>query len=213
MLKGTLIFATVLALVLNSRALAEETQETHGLRVDRLARGSVSRDVGLEAWNRIYTVFSHPRCANCHTDDNNVPMWATGEGIERAHGMYINAGDSRTGEEYLPCATCHATSILPNTIPHAPPHAGMPWQLAPVEFLWFGQDSATICNQVRDPKRNGGRQGPELIEHILHDKSLDGFITWAFDPGGGREPAPGTLQEHLDDTVAWVAAGMPCPSR
>jgi len=185
--------------------------EDHGLVVDRPEEGSVSREQGLEAWERIHAVVSHPRCANCHTDDRNLPRWSGPEFAKTMpHGMNIQAGESRIGAETLPCQTCHATSIRPNLTPHAAPHAGLEWQLAPVEFLWVGVAGPDICEQIRDPERNGGRDGEGLVEHILHDASVRGFITWGFDPGAGREPAPGGLQAHLDDTLEWVAAGMPC---
>ena len=184
----------------------------HGLVVEHPEPGSVTRDAGLEAWERIHAVVSHPRCVNCHTDARNLPMWSGPEFSEdRPHGMNIHADDSRIGAETLPCQTCHVTSTRPNTVPHAAPHAGMEWRLAPVEFLWFGVPGADICKQIRDPARNGGRDGKGLVEHILHDASEKGFITWGFDPGAGREAAPGGMQAHLDDTLAWVAAGMPCP--
>ncbi len=173
---------------------------------------NISREAGLEAWDRIYTVTSHPRCSNCHTGDTNVPMWSgPSYGKTRPHGMNINAGESRIGAETIPCSTCHVQSSAPNTVAHAAPHTGHPWMLAPVDFVWFGQASATVCEQMRDPERNGGRNGDDLVEHIIHDAEIKAFITWGFNPGGGREPAPGTMQEHLDDMVAWTAAGMPCP--
>ena len=50
------------------------------------------------------------------------------------------------------------------------------------------------------------------MDHIIDDDEVIGFITWSFDPGGGREPAPGSLQAHLDDMILWTAAGMPCPT-
>lgn len=174
--------------------------------------GDVTTDEALDAWERIHAVASHPRCANCHTDEANVPMWSgPSYGETRPHGMHINAGDSRTGAETLPCGTCHIERKGVNEVPHAAPHTGHVWQLAPVAFLWFGQTSEFICEQMRDPARNGGRDGAGLVEHILHDAELEAFITWGFDPGGGREPAPGTMQEHLDDMIVWTAGGMPCP--
>lgn len=172
----------------------------------------VDATAGLAAWERIYAVASSPRCSNCHTDERNVPMWSGPYfGKSRPHGMNIDAGPSRIGVETIPCSTCHMTSTAPNTTPNAPPHAGLPWMLAPVEFHWFGKKSADICAQMRDPERNGGRDGEGLIEHILHDAQTKAFITWGFNPGGGREPAPGTMQAHLDDMILWTAAGMPCP--
>ncbi|MBI1394116.1 MAG: hypothetical protein GC152_15395 [Alphaproteobacteria bacterium] len=174
--------------------------------------GEVGEDEGLAAWENIYAVVSHPRCSNCHVDDSNTPMWSgPSYGEARPHGMNINAGASRIGAESLPCGTCHIQSTAPNDHPHAAPHAGLTWMLAPVEFAWFGKDSADVCRQIRDPERNGGRDGAGLVEHIVHDAQIKAFITWGFNPGGGREPAPGTMQAHLDDMVMWTAAGMPCP--
>lgn len=181
------------------------------LTVTPRADGTVTQSDGLAAWDRLHAVFSHPRCSNCHVDEAAVPLWTeTAISPKRIHGMHITGGESRIGAETLPCGTCHITSDRPNLIPDAPPHTGMDWQLAPVEFLWVGKTSAEICAQVRDPDRNGDRDGAALIEHITHDADVGGFIAWGFDPGPGREAAPGDMQSHLDDTIQWIAAGMPC---
>lgn len=195
--------------LLSGVALASEQ---HGLVVNTPPEGSVTREAGLEAWERIHAVVSHPRCANCHTDEKNLPMWSGPEYADaQPHGMNIHAGESRIGAETLACQACHVTSKRPNTVPHAAPHAGMDWRLAPVEFVWFGVDGPAICAQIRDPERNGGRDGAGLVEHITHDAEEKGFITWGFNPGAGREPAPGGMQAHLEDMIRWVAADMPCP--
>ena len=174
--------------------------------------GSVSIADGIEAWNRIYGVLSHPRCINCHVGADNTPRWRTeASNDDRVHGMAINAGPDRIGSETILCNACHQVSRKPNTVPHSAPHTGMVWRLAPVDFEWVDKPSGDICNQVRDPSRNGGRDGPGLIEHILHDADVVGFITWGFDPGPGRAPPPGSLQSHFDDMATWVAAGSPCP--
>jgi hypothetical protein len=97
--------------------------------------GSVGKAEGLETWKRIEAVVTHPRCANCHVGPDNIPMWTVaGENKSRPHGMNIHAGDSRIGAETLVCSTCHMTSTAPNEVPHAAPHVGIDWQLAPVEF-------------------------------------------------------------------------------
>ena len=171
--------------------------------------GAADRAAGLAAWDRIYAVASHPRCVNCHAVE---PMWSgRSYGKTRPHGMNIAAGASRMGAENVRCKTCHVTSHGPNPTPHAPPHVWIDWQLAPVAFTWFNQDSATICAQLRDPQRNGGRDGAGLVKHVESETKVAAFIAWSFAPGGGREPAPGSLQEHLADMIAWTAAGMPCP--
>lgn len=176
------------------------------------AAGSVSRDEGLQAWSRIFEVTSHPRCANCHTGASDRPMWSgPSYGRTRVHGMNIQAGESRIGAEHLLCSTCHTTKdenwSNANQIPHAAPRVAMAWQLAPVEAHWFGQTTDKICAQLRDPEQNGGRDPLELAEHLDHDLILH----WAWSPGGGREPAPYSLQDHVNDILAWGAAGTPCP--
>ena len=174
------------------------------------APGSVSKEDGLAAWARIYEVASHPRCSNCHTGASDKPMWSgPSYGKTRAHGMNIRAGDSRMGVEYVPCATCHVnneTSGVANNVPHAAPQVAAAWRLAPVEADWFGRSSIEICTQLRDPDQNGDRDMLDLASHLDHDVILH----WAWNPGGGREPAPYSLQEHVNDLLAWGTAGFPC---
>ncbi len=171
------------------------------------AEGSISRDEGLAAWARIYEVTSHPRCSNCHVGANNTPMWSgPSYGRTRPHGMNINAGESRIGAETLLCSTCHVERNDLNDLPHAAPQVAMTWQLAPVEAEWFGKSSIDVCNQLRDPERNGGRDHLDLAAHLDHDLILH----WAWNPGGGREAAPYSLQEHVDDVLAWGVSGFPC---
>jgi mono/diheme cytochrome c family protein len=186
-------------------------EETLGAK-DVLPAGSVSQADGLAAWNRIEAVITHPRCANCHVDEAGIPLWTpAGETKTRPHGMNIHAGISRIGAESIACSTCHVTSALPNPPAPAPPHAGIDWQLAPVEFLWVGKTGAEICAQLKDPERNGGRDVAGLIEHLRHDASLSGFIPRAWEPGEGRSTPPGTFEEHVKDVAEWGAAGQPCP--
>ena len=174
--------------------------------------GSVGKDEGLKAWQRIEMVVMHARCANCHVGSDNIPMWTVAGEIEtRPHGMNINADASRIGAQGIRCATCHVTSTAPNTVAHAPPHAGIPWQLAPVEFVWFGKAGAEICRQLRDPKHNGGRDTAGLIAHLRHDAEQHGFIPLAWKPGGGRSTPPGSFEDHVKDVATWGAAGQPCP--
>ena len=194
--------------VILAASLAFAAGET--VSIDPPPEGSVSREAGLAAWDRIYEVASHPRCSNCHVGPDNVPMWSgPSYGRTRPHGMNVNAGESRIGIEYTPCSTCHVNSEATgrgNDTPHAAPRVAMDWQLAPVEAEWFGKSSVEICNQLRDPDRNGGRDFMELASHLDHDLILH----WAWNPGGGREPAPYSLQEHVNDVLAWGVAGYPC---
>ncbi len=199
-----LITTAVAVAALGSAALAEG----ENVVIDPPADGSVNRNDGLAAWARIYEVNSHPRCSNCHVGSDNIPMWSgPAYGKARPHGMNINAGESRIGAEYVTCSTCHAlreTGL--NDVPHAAPQVAMDWRLAPVEAEWFGKSSVEICNQLRDPERNGDRDHLDLASHLDHDVILH----WAWNPGGGREPAPYSLQQHVNDILAWGVAGFPC---
>ncbi len=169
---------------------------------------TASLEEGLAAWDRIYEVASHPRCSNCHVGASNRPMWSgPSYGRTRPHGMNINAGESRIGAEYVTCQTCHALREAGgNDMPHAAPQVAANWQLAPVEADWFGKSSAEICAQLRDPERNGDRTAQDIADHLGHDVILH----WAWTPGGGREPAPYSLEEHTKDVLIWGAAGQPC---
>lgn len=170
--------------------------------------GSVSVEEGLAAWARIFEVTSHPRCSNCHVGSSQRPMWSgPSYGKTRVHGMNVLAGESRIGAETIPCSTCHTVSERGNQTPHNAPRVGFSWQLAPVEADWFGRTSADVCAQLADPARNGGRSFQELANHLDHDV----ILRWAWEPGGGREPAPYSLQEHVRDVLAWGVAGQPCP--
>src|SRR6516164_6294699 len=95
---------------------------------------------GLTAWNNIYDVVSHPRCANCHVGPDNVPMWSGSSYGPKAHphGMNVNAGVSRIGNEYIVCSTCHASHN--SQVPHGPPGA-LRWLLPPPTMQWFGKSS------------------------------------------------------------------------
>ncbi len=200
------IIAMCLAALLTAPAFAEGEV----VEINPPAEGTVTVEEGLQAWARIYEVTSHPRCSNCHVGASNRPMWSgPSYGKTRPHGMNINAGDSRIGAEFVPCATCHALRETGgNDMPHAAPQVAMDWQLAPVEAEWFGKSAAEICAQLSDTERNGGRSFLEIADHLDHDLILH----WAWSPGGDREPAPYSLQEHVNDVLSWGVAGMPCPS-
>jgi hypothetical protein len=180
--------------------------------INDIPAGSVSIEEGLANWRLFYEVASHPRCSNCHVGADNRPMWSgPSYGKARPHGMNVNAGESRIGIEALACSTCHTQLSQPdetaNAVPHTPPRVASVWTLAPVEAGWFGESSAFICNQLKDPERNGNRTIREVAAHLDHDSILH----WAFNPGGNREPAPHSLQEAMDALMNWAAAGTPCP--
>lgn len=207
-----MIMKTALSILVALGCASWALAESAAIDLTPPAAGSVTKAEGLAAWSRVYDVASHPRCANCHTGPSDRPMWSgPSYGTPRVHGMNIQAGQSRMGIERLACATCHTTKDSnwdnANAQPHAAPRVAAGWALAPEEAHWFGRTSEQICAQLRDPDLNGGRDMMALAAHLDHDVILH----WAWAPGGNREPAPYSLQAHVNDILAWGVAGMPCP--
>ena len=172
------------------------------------ATAAAAAETGLQQWAKVHEVFSHPRCANCHVDAGGVPIWSgPSYGAKPlAHGMNISGGASRIGAENgLLCSTCHGQHNA--ELPHGPPGAQV-WLLAPVAMQWWGKTSAQICEQVKDPARNGGRSLAEVAEHVANDP----LVAWGWKPGPGREPAPYSAAETAAWLTQWAALGSPCPA-
>jgi len=76
-----------------------------------------------------------------------------------------------------------------------------------LSMLWEGRSAQQICEQMKDPARNGGRHTPEqIIEHM----KTDPLVLWAWSPGAGRTLPPLSHEKFVEALEAWVKAGMPC---
>jgi hypothetical protein len=144
-------------------------------------------------------VLQHPRCMNCHpaTERPTQTDWM------RPHQPLVVRGADGRGAAAMPCAACHhAGNFDPGRIPGHPD-----WHLAPAPMAWEGRSLAQVCSQIRDRARNGGRDLGALIRHV----SEDSLVGWAWAPGAGRTPAPGTQAEFGELMKAWAATGAFCP--
>lgn len=81
------------------------------------------------------------------------------------------------------------------------------WILAPIEMAWIGKSVGAICEQIKDPARNGGKSLEQIVDHMAHDT----LVGWGWHPGVGRTPAPGTQEEFGALIKAWVESGAHCP--
>jgi hypothetical protein len=146
-------------------------------------------------------VLTHPRCVNCHPAGDRPRQGDEG----RLHQPPVVRGVDGHGLSVMRCSICHQqANFEPSRMPGHPE-----WHLAPREMAWEGKTLGEICQQLKDPARNGGRKVDDLIHHI----GTDTLVGWAWAPGFGRAPAPGTQQQAGALVEAWVKAGAVCPSR
>jgi hypothetical protein len=146
-------------------------------------------------------VLLHPRCVNCHPAGDRPLQGDTGA----RHEPWVRRGPDGFGVPGLRCSTCHPAANYDAV--RMPGHPK--WHLAPAEMAWEGRSLAQICEQIKDPGRNGGHNLAEIVEHMAHDS----LVGWGWTPGAGREPAPGTQAEFGALFKAWVETGAVCPAQ
>jgi hypothetical protein len=149
-------------------------------------------------------VIQSPRCMNCHP----VNRQPTQGNDLHAHVPSMYGGHGDRGVPGLPCSSCHGAT---NTVTLASSIASIPgnsrWGLAPASMAWQGKSLTDICTQIKDRARNGGRSLPEIREHM----ATDTLVGWAWHPGEGRSPAPGTQVQFGALIQAWISTGAQCP--
>jgi hypothetical protein len=144
-------------------------------------------------------VLTNPRCVNCHPAGDRPRQGDS----RRLHQPPVERGADGFGLAAMRCAICHhSANFEPGRMPGNPA-----WHLAPREMAWEGKTLGEICAQIKDPKRNGGRSLEDLVQHI----GTDSLVGWAWAPGSGRQPAPGTQKEAGALVEAWVKTGAACP--
>jgi hypothetical protein len=193
---ASLMAALVLTPVVNVEAAEPSTTlatpESFGNISDEAARSAA-------LFTEAGKVLTSPRCVNCHPAGDRPLQGET----HRLHQPPVERGSDGFGAVSMRCATCHQGG---NFDP-----AGMPghphWHLAPREMAWQDKTLGEICTQIKDPARNGGRSLAQILTHI----ATDSLVGWAWAPGAGREPAPGTQKELGALIEAWVKTGAVCP--
>lgn len=144
-------------------------------------------------------VIQSPRCMNCHPATER-PTQTDGM---RPHQPLVVRGDGGMGAPGMFCNTCHhAANFNAAGVPGHPK-----WHLAPAEMAWQGKSLGAICEQIKDRKRNGNMDLAAIVKHMGEDD----LVGWAWSPGPGRTPAPGTQKEFGALIKAWVDAGATCP--
>jgi hypothetical protein len=144
-------------------------------------------------------VLLHPRCVNCHPA-GEAPLQTD---ASRPHHQHVTRRIEALGTH---CTACHR--------PNAPQGVGLPpsaaeWKMPSAELplVFEGRSPAQLCDQLKDPARNGGLSPEALREHMAHDPR----VVWSFSPGPGRTPPPLTHPRFLEAFEAWLQQGQPCP--
>ena len=161
-----------------------------------------ARSVAL--FNEAGKVILNPRCMNCHPADRRPTQ---GDDLH-AHVPPMQAGVDGKGASALPCKSCHGQSAQATHVHSIRSIPGNPrWGLAPASMAWQGKSLREICEQIKDPKRNGGLS----LGEIQHHMGTDDLVGSAWHPGAGRDPAPGTQAQFGELIGAWIATGARCP--
>jgi hypothetical protein len=160
---------------------------------------TAARSVAI--FGEIGKVLTSPRCVNCHPAGDRPRQ---GD-MKRMHQPPVERGKDGFGLASMRCQICHQSSNFePGRVPGHPE-----WHLAPREMAWEGKTLGEICTQIKDRERNGGRSLEELAHHIGQDT----LVGWAWAPGFGRAPAPGSQAEAGALVEAWIRTGAVCPSK
>jgi hypothetical protein len=159
-----------------------------------------ARERSIALFQEAAKVLQHPRCVNCHPRGDR-PMQTD---RMRPHEPLVVRGADGHGAPGLVCTTCHGNANYEQAQVPGDPH----WHLAPASMAWEGMSVGQICEQLKDPKRNGNRTIAAILDHATNDS----LVKWGWNPGGGRAPAPGTNEAFGELLRAWADAGAHCPA-
>ena len=74
-------------------------------------------------------------------------------------------------------------------------------------MIFEGKTARQICEQMKDPAENGGKDASALAVHV----SSDALVLRGWDPGGKRTLPPLSHDVFVARFSDWLLAGMPCP--
>lgn len=159
------------------------------------------------AFETVRAVLQSPRCANCHPA-GDAPLQGDDGHV---HLQNVHRGPGGSGVPGLGCTACHGNANPPDSYgAHAPPGVSTEWRMPPPEtkMVFVGLGPRELCEQLKDPERNGGRDLAALLDHLS-----DPLVVWGWSPGYGRRPVSISHAELLSAFKVWAAAGAPCPAR
>jgi hypothetical protein len=159
----------------------------------------------LAAYETVRGVLQHPRCQNCHPS-GDTPLQGDDS---HAHQQNVQRGPAGRGMVGMECTTCHGpANPSANYGDHIPPGSPDGWHMPPPELklVFVGIAPGALCEQIKDPARNGGKDMAALRAHL--DSPL---VQWGWSPGFGRPPVTTPRAAFLTAWDTWAGGGAPCP--
>jgi hypothetical protein len=199
-LAGFVLAVGLAAAVIGTRAIAAPRKDAPLRTAASFANIAKPAERSRALFKEAAKVITDARCINCHPAGDTPTQGDAGN----PHLPAVVRGADGHGAVGLRCNTCHQTeNYEPSRVPGHPA-----WGLAPIEMAWQGRTLAQICEQIKDPKRNGGKSLTQIHEHMAHDS----LVGWAWSPGSTRKPAPGTQTQFGELIAAWIDSGAECPT-
>ncbi len=162
-------------------------------------------DASVTLFRRMALVIESPRCLNCHPAGRSPTQ---GDDMHLHTPPMVSDGSGH-GIPGLHCSACHSPANAPVRLPHIASVPGnAAWALAPAAFTWQHRSLREICEQIKDPRRNGGRTLHHIHDHVAHDP----LVGWAWHPGLGRKPAPMTQATFGELVQEWIDTGAAGPT-
>ena len=165
-----------------------------------------TREGGVAAFETVRAVLQHPRCQNCHPA-GDAPLQGDDGHV---HTQNVKRGPAGRGMVGAECTTCHGPGNPPSNYgAHVPPGNVEGWHMPPPEqkLVFVGVAPRALCEQIKDPARNGDKTMDALRAHL--DSPL---VQWGWSPGFGRRPVAIPRERFLAAWDAWARAGAPCPA-
>ena len=178
-------------------AAAQDNSSTALKTLDEFQRIDDKTERAHALFEEIGRVIQHPRCVNCHPRTERPLQGEAGA----LHQPLVVRGLGGMGRPGMLCNTCHLAENYQNV----PGNPG--WHLAPASMAWEGVSLAAICEQIKDPERNGGKSMAELAKHMAEDE----LVGYGWNPPAHLQPAPGDQAQFGKLFQAWLDAGAHCP--
>jgi hypothetical protein len=157
-----------------------------------------------EAFLKAYTVFTHPRCMNCHPK-GDIPLQGDDSHL---HAQGVQRGREGKGVLALKCKNCHQEANLKGVNqPPGNPH----WQMPPMnrKMVFEGMSPKQLAIHFKDNQFTGFKKLEDMIEHV----EKESLVLNSFVPIDGCEKLPMSHKEFVESVKEWIVKGAAVPDK